>query len=422
MQINFLRSLRLSIVFVLLIGFPFRGWSQSYKQTIQQLASPEFNGRGYYKKGDHKAADYIADSFKKSGLLPLSGSYLQPFSFPVNTFPGKVEVRLGKSDLIPGKDFIVSPACPPVKGTYSVYQVPYPIPDFSDGKYAGSFLIIDKSGMDSTAMAQLDSLTRNPPNVKGLIVAEPTKLTWSVSQRVSPIALIRIMKDAIPAGCNSITLNVQSKFIPSYQTSNVIGYVPGTTQPDSFIVFTAHYDHLGRMGKKALFAGANDNASGTAMIMDLATHFAKPGNRMQKSILFMAFAGEEAGLVGSEYYSENPLFPLSQMSFLVNLDLMGNGEEGVMVVNGELHEPYFNLLDSLNKELNLVTTVGKRGTAKNSDHYWFSQKGVPAFFLYTMGGSKAYHDIYDTPDQLPLSEFDDIETLLKKFVSLLDSQ
>lgn len=198
-----------------------------------------------------------------------------------------------------------------------------------------------------------------------------------------------------------------------------MGYVPGTTNADSFIVFTAHYDHLGRMGKEALFAGANDNASGTAMIMDLAQHYVKPENRTGKSILFIAFGAEEAGLVGSKYFSENPELPLEKIRFLLNLDLMGNGDEGVMVVNGTAHEQEFNLLDSINTSQKLLSTVGKRGPAANSDHHWFSQRGVPAFFLYTMGGSKAYHDIYDVAENLPLTEYEDVKRLLMEFVTEL---
>ena len=195
--------------------------------------------------------------------------------------------------------------------------------------------------------------------------------------------------------------------------------VRGSLYPDSFIVFTAHYDHLGRMGKQAIFPGANDNASGTAMIIDLARYYAQPANRLKCSILFIAFAGEEAGLIGSKYYTENPLLPLEQIRFLINLDLMGNGEDGVMVVNGALHEPEFNILDSLNKSQQLVKELGKRGKARNSDHYYFSEKGVPAFFLYTQGGSKAYHDIYDVPSAIKLDEFEDIKLLLQGFVKIL---
>jgi Zn-dependent M28 family amino/carboxypeptidase len=215
---------------------------------------------------------------------------------------------------------------------------------------------------------------------------------------------------------SEIRIRVDSKFVTEHKARNVAAYLPGTSNADSFIVFTAHYDHLGRMGPKALFAGANDNASGTAMIIDLARWFAKPENRPAKSVLFIAFAGEEAGLIGSKYYTESPMVRLDRIRFLLNLDLMGNGDEGMMVVNGELHSKEFDMLDRINKEKGYLKTLGKRGTAKNSDHYFFSEKGVPAFFFYTNGGSKAYHDVNDLPYQLPLTEFEDIKKLIVDFV------
>jgi aminopeptidase YwaD len=399
--------------------FSFTSFAQYGKNVMERLVSPSFHGRGYYKNGDARAAKYIRNEFRKTGLQPVGNNYYQNFTFPVNTFPGKMKIKLGEKNLVPGKDFIVSPAAPSVKGTFLVMNVSLPLPDFKSKDYSETFLLVDKSGADSTGSAKLDSLMRNPPNVKGVIIAEPKKLTWSVSTKVNDIVFIRILKDALPAKAEQITLNIQNRFVESYATQNVIGLIPGTTNADSFIVFTAHYDHLGRMGKNALFAGANDNASGTAMIMELARHYSKPENRIGKSILFMAFAAEEAGLIGSKYYVDNPLLPIDKIRFLINLDLMGNGEEGMMVVNGELHETEFAMLEEINLQKQLLKTIGKRGTARNSDHYWFSHNGVPAFFLYTTGGSKAYHDIYDTPQQLPMDEFDDIQTLLKDFVSKL---
>ncbi len=411
------------VIFFLAVG---SAPAQYGAQMMRKLASPKFHGRGYYKQGDVKASKFISKEFRKSGLLPVGGSYFQPFSFPVNTFPGKMRVTVGSQTLVAGKDYIVSPACPSVKGTFSLMRLPageegitLPLPDFTAAGFSNSFILVDKSDADSAGAATLDSLLRNPPDVKGVVVVEPRKLTWSVSTKVSDRPFIRIMKDVLPATADHITVDIESRFAESYATRNVIGWIPGTTNADSFVVFTAHYDHLGRMGKRALFAGANDNASGTAMIMELARHYAKPENRIGKSILFMAFAGEEAGLIGSKYYVENPLLPLNKIRFLINLDLMGNGEDGIMVVNGEIHETEFSLLENINKEHNLLKTVGKRGTARNSDHYWFSHHGVPAFFLYTTGGSKAYHDIFDTPDQLPMSEFDDVQKLLKEFVGKL---
>jgi aminopeptidase YwaD len=407
-----------STIFLLLTGNCFS--QSSYAQaTIKKLTSDEYNGRGYFKKGDKKASKFIMKEFINSGLMPYKNSYFQEFSMPVNTFPAETDVTVGNKRLVPGKDFIVSPSCPTVKGKYKIFKVDDPTTFTWSNAYNNVFLLLDKSGKGEGTNAAIDSLVRTVQEVKGIIIVEPKKLTWSVSGKVSKIPVIRILKDSFPGNSNTIEVNIKNKFIADYETRNVVGLIPGTINADSFIVFTAHYDHLGRMGKATIFPGANDNASGTAMIMDLARYYSLPANRPGKSLLFLAFAGEEAGLVGSEYYTHHPLIPLSRMSFLINLDLMGNGEEGIMVVNGEVYPEHYSILDSLNTEEKLLKTVGKRGKARNSDHYWFSENGVPSFFLYTTGGTTAYHDIYDVAENLPMTEFEDIKKLLEKFVNII---
>src|SRR6201999_64747 len=97
---------------------------------------------------------------------------------------------------------------------------------------------------------------------------------------------------------DEIEVSVGAKFIRNYTSQNVIGYVKGKDNPDSFIVFTAHYDHLGQMGKKVYFPGANDNASGVAMLLSLARYYSKPEHKPKCSIVFIAFGGEEVALLG----------------------------------------------------------------------------------------------------------------------------
>lgn len=391
-------------------------FGQQAAEHIRVLASPEFHGRGYYKNGDRKAAEYIRKQFIDYGLQPVNGSYFQPFTFPVNTFPGKMKVVAGNTLLSPGRDFIVSPSCPGIKGTFELAYLTAIDQVFENNSLDNKFLVIDKSAFPDSLSTKIDSIIKSPPSCKGIIILEPKKLTWSVSGKVNDRAVIRILNSSWPKQTTSISLNIQNKLISDYHSQNVIGMIPGTTNKDSFIVFTAHYDHLGRMGKDALFAGANDNASGTAMILELAKFYGQPQNRPAKSLLFIAFAGEEAGLIGSKYYTQQPPLPLGNIRFLLNLDLMGNGEEGMMVVNGEIHPEEFALLEKINNEKQLLPVIGKRGKAANSDHHWFSEKGVPAFFFYTTGGSKAYHDIDDLPGVIRLAEFDDVQTLIKEFV------
>ena len=133
--------------------------------------------------------------------------------------------------------------------------------------------------------------------------------------------------------------------------------------------------------------------------------------------VFIAFAGEEPGLIGSEYFTEHPLFALNKIKFLINLDLLGHGEEGITVVNGTLHKKEFATLVEINNENCYLAEVNIRGKAKNSDHYYFTEKGVPSFFIYTLGKNKAYHDIYDIPETLLFPEYNDLFHLLTDFIA-----
>jgi hypothetical protein len=101
------------------------------------------------------------------------------------------------------------------------------------------------------------------------------------------------------------------------------------------------------------------------------------------------------------------------------LDLVGTGDEGITIVNGSLYEEDFIKIVALNEKHQLLPKVVKRGKAANSDHYFFSEKGVKAFFIYTMGGIKAYHDIYDRPETLPLTKYKELFKLLTLYVSEL---
>jgi aminopeptidase YwaD len=105
--------------------------------------------------------------------------------------------------------------------------------------------------------------------------------------------------------------------------------------------------------------------------------------------------------------------------FLINLDLLGTGDEGIMVVNATQYPSDFNLLDSINTSNAWLPAVRKRGKAANSDHYWFSEAGVPAFFIYTLGGITAYHDVKDVAKTLPLTKYDDVFKLIKNIYAFV---
>lgn len=353
------------------------------RQLIKYLTSTECFGRGYVKNGLGKAEHYIVKELKKSKTSALfQKSYTQSFFHPVNTFPKKVEVKLNGISLVPGVDFILDPSACSAKGKFLLTKT------------------------DSLHFMNAES----HPNIS---VAFKNKLTYSVGRNEAASFGIDIDRSRFKEEPKEIELNVQNKFISSFESKNIACYLPGTTPSDSLLVFSAHYDHLGGMGKSTFFPGANDNASGVSVLLNLIKFYA--AHPPKYKTVFIFFAGEEAGLLGSKYFTENPPLDLKKIKFLINLDLLGTGDDGIMVVNGALHEKEFALLTKINSEQHLVKEIKKRGKAANSDHYWFSEKGVPCFFIYTMGGIKAYHDVYDVAKTLPLTDYVDVFRLITEF-------
>lgn len=383
------------------------------RKIVDTLASESMHGRGYVNHGDKLAANYLKTEFQKFGLQTFGSDYYQKFSFPINTFPGKMYVAIDGKELVPGKDYIVSERSGSGKGEYILKKYEGNKDGFvevpkKDKRFA---VVVD----DNKKMPILHS-TKAP-----ILYVTDKKLTHDLEWNHFNCPAITIVDSIIPKDAKKIKVDIQNKFISKYESQNVIGYVKGSIFPDSFIVFSAHYDHLGQMGSKVYFPGANDNASGCAMLLNLAKFYSAPENKPKYSIVFIAFGAEEVGLLGSEYFTEHPLFPLNHTKFVFNMDIMGTGEEGITVVNGSVYKTEFEKLKQINADNNYIKDVKMRGTAANSDHYYFSERGVKAFFIYTMGGIKAYHDIYDRAETLPLNEFEDLFKLITQFGNYLQN-
>ncbi|HTB07548.1 MAG TPA: M20/M25/M40 family metallo-hydrolase [Bacteroidia bacterium] len=391
------------------------------RKVVDTLASPYMEGRGYVDNGDKKAAKYITGEFKKSGLLPITKTYEQAFSFSVNNFTKPWELNLDGKKLVAGADYIVVPSSPSLKGAFPIvlfdratYLDKTKLREFLNKDYSNAFVLVDDSGVTEQKEKEVWESTRfNPFKAKGVIIL-CNKLTQEMSDTVSKHVLIYALRGYFPNRPKSLTINVETEFVKKYTSQNLIGYIKGNVQPDTFIVFSAHYDHLGRMGS-IYFPGANDNASGVAMLLSMAKYFAQHKENLKYSVAFIAFSGEEIGLLGSKYYTEHPLFPLNQIKFLVNMDIMGTGDEGITVVNSTIYKAPYNDLLKINDSLHLLKELKQRGPTSNSDHYFFYTNHVPCFFIYTMGGIKAYHDIYDRRETLPLTNFDDVFHLLIHF-------
>ncbi len=392
------------------------------KATIQTLTSPEFHGRGYVNGGDKIAATYLQTQFASMGLKMFGTSYFQPFTTPINTFPKKISLKLDKRELVPGKDFIVDPISQKGRGKVTIQHLDRRI--FTDPQAARAFLakslkktMLVYEPTDYAQLTEKEELLEKVYTAKVLVELQKEKLTASVSTAALSHPIFDIVKKDWDSTARKATFRVDAKFIENYQTQNVIGYVEGKDDPEEYIVISAHYDHLGRMGKDVYFPGANDNASGTTLLLELARYYAQPEHQPSRSIVFMCFAGEEAGLLGSKYYTEHPLFLLSKINLLINLDLLGTGDDGIMMVNGTKLTEEFALFARINDEKQYFPKLQKRDNAANSDHFFFTRKGVNACFFYTLGGIKAYHDIYDRAETLPLTRFKEAFGLMTDFIA-----
>ena len=399
-------------------------------QVVRYLSSQELKGRGYVGNADKLAANYIAQEFKKLGIQPIDSSYLQHFEFSVNTLPGDLMLKINGNPLVAGKDYIVEPGCPSGSGVSETVQIPFYdlLDQLTWAEYVleaqDRFLVIEEllaSPLEweekETINNALNFLKYHPQgDWKGVLILTDQKLNWfgSTQQFNRPTFIVR--RSSIVDSVKTIEWTIESVFKPQYKSQNVVGMIEGINK-DSLVVITAHYDHLGMMGNRVYFPGANDNASGVAMMLNLAQHYSR--EKPPYSTIFMAFGGEELGLIGSRYFVDNPLFSLEQIKFLLNFDLAGTGDEGIQVVNGSVHLKEFELLLTINDEMALLPQVKIRGEACNSDHCYFHKKGVPCFFMYTLGGIQAYHDIYDRADTLPLTEFEDYFNLMVAFIGQL---
>ena len=380
---------KISIAFLLLLSLKFFAQDTLYtREIIAKLTSKNCFGRGYVNNGLQNAEAIIINELKTAKCQPLfNGVFTQAFSHNVNTFATNCEVKINGKVLIPGVDFIVNPNSNSAKGKFKLLK------------------------KDSTTY-------QNDLQKPIVLVTTKNKLTFGVANFENNICEIQVDKNRFTAEPTRINLNIKNNLITNFESKNIGCYIAGSSTTDSVVVFSAHYDHLGAMGKDTYFPGANDNASGVSMLLNLIKHYSK--NPPKYKTIFLFFAGEEVGLIGSKFFVESKAINLKKIKFLINLDLLGTGNDGIMVVNAFVYQKQFTLLNDINfKNGLLLKEIKKRGKAANSDHYWFTEAGVPSFFIYTLGGIAAYHDVYDVAGTLPLTDYVDVFTLLVAFTAQL---
>jgi hypothetical protein len=393
---------------------------EHYKQIVKELSSSRYQGRGYTKGGANKAGEYLKKEFTKAGVDEV---ICQPFTIDINTFPKKMKMWADGKKLTPGVDFSMREYSPGVYGEFPVYHVdtlnydPEKMfadlakPEYANCLVACEFWFAYHHGKDFSRLQKKGECTN-----AGLIQTwtSPIKFYKAYGHRVVDKPIVWMTPEAVE-GVKTVRLKVDNKFHKDYELFNVIAKVEGRKH-DSCYVFTAHYDHLGNLGRRVYYAGANDNASGTATIVTLAAYYAK--HRPEYDMYFIAFSGEDANLRGSEFYAKNPIVPLEQIKYLFNIDMIGDNNPVQYCEVSDEGMRGFALFEQINNEKHHFKSLNRGELAGNSDHYPFATRHVPCIFLENQEGDAFpyYHTIFDTYENAVFDSYEPVFRLVRDFV------
>jgi len=426
--------------------------------TIEQLCSDDFNGRRAGSPEHYRTVDYLASAFAECGLSTLDApgldGYRQPLTMRYALVRSKDEIKAILSYKAPGKHgtaertrsfsyrgfngrggldlrsevvFVGYGIHDPESGydDYAGLDVTGKIVLWLAGQPKGVKLAGGVTGAHKMAAAyQLGAaacLVCNPSGAKDdwgtnvglsgsiadfpcisvdekiaseLLSASGLDLARAASQGSSPPAGIRGAK---------VRLQVTPVYDPGRRTYNILGALPGADPEvaDELVLIGAHYDHLGSTGRGQVFQGADDNASGTSVVLEVARAIRGAGLSPRRTIVFAAWTGEEAGLVGSNYFAANPPFPLENVVSCIQLDMVGAGAPGTFLTTGASAYPdHYRHLATSAADLGL--TLKADMVLGASDHLAFVRRKVPTSLIYSAGEHANVHTIRDTPAAINL--------------------
>ena len=364
--------------------------------VLDTLTSARYSGRGYDPSGGAaRAADFLAGRFAELGLTPMgTDGYRFPFAFSVaQASAGGLAVD-GQA-LRLGAEYIPLAGSAAGTGTGTARAV-------RQAASGGDEVLVLHAPPARTYPLADSIAAALTPSTRAVVVIDSLLPAFGGNRFRSSVPVLAVRAAAWPGGARSVRFALEGQAETPLRSTDIIGAVRGTAVPDSFLVVTAHFDHLGRVrdafGRApVLFRGANDNASGTAMLVTLAREVAR--RPLRYTVVFAAMGAEEVGLIGSTALAERPTWPLDRTRFLVNLDMMAGGP-ALSVFGGTDHPAEFARLQTLLAQVG-APAASPRDQRPNSDHWPFVQRGVPAFFLISGGGfPQPYHNIGDVPETL----------------------
>jgi hypothetical protein len=444
-------------------------------EDVRTLAGEDWRGRRAGTPGGDAAASWIAEEFAELGLAPgVAGSYLQRFSFIEGAQLGSGNrLRVGNQKYRPGRDFqpLAFSSSGAAKGevVFAGYGISAPAAGYDDfagvdvhGRVALVLRYAPRPG-PGPDLSPLSSLKRKAAAARrhgatALLVATgwrgpgyrddlvPFRIDASLEDAGLPVVSVkRSVAEGLFYGSGrslrDAEREIEEQGTPSSQplavrvelaadlepvraaTQNVIGVIRGRDGGESVVV-GAHYDHLGMGGSGSLervdapHPGADDNASGTAAMLELARSLASRPERLRRDVVFIAFGAEELGLLGSTHFVENPTLPIASVVAMANLDMIGRLESGALGIHGVGTSPAWPaLVEEAARGLDLPLRLHEDGFGP-SDHASFLAVGRPVLFFFT-GIHSDYHRTGDTADKVDTVGLARIVALAERVVERL---
>ena len=414
------------------------------KENLTVLASDEYEGRETTKEGQKKAAKYIKDFFISNGITsPIKESYYQQFNVSVTDYK-RIQIKINNEDLeIIDHFYVVGSTNDTVLKNKELVDVLYGISseehdDYKGKNVNGKIVLINEdipNNIDPTnsweswrkkvllakekgavgVICIKKNYRQSLEVLKPYLLYPEMKMHFNARLKSNLIPYICISKETHKRFLKNKDLSIDIDIDISYDATaeNVLGFIKGKT--DELVVISAHYDHLG-YDNGQVCNGADDDGSGTVSLMSIAKAFQKAyndGYKPKRSVLFLAVSGEEKGLFGSKYYTDNPIFPLENTIANLNIDMVGR----VDTVHDDINYIYLIGSDRISKDLHYLSeqvnkdhigfdldyTFNSESDPNHfyyrSDHYNFAKNGIPVIFYFS-GIHKDYHKPTDDVEKI----------------------
>ena len=420
--------------------------AEDFVRRVGIIAHDSMRGRNTPSPELDQTAEYLASEFRKMGLLPGAGggSFIQRYPLRRErvdivasgvSIPGGRTLRLG-TDVI-----VLSGGATGPRGISGPVVVVSGTPDSAQSleelDVRGAVVLVAASGSRGWSRGELRGLQQQGP-VAVVILSRRSDSDWRTAQRgldrvflrkawgSGGMPVVEVRQEAIEGALEAsgfdlaaarlrgdepleterisgfnITINLEYEIVEELTAPNVVAILEGSdpTLRDEYVTFSAHMDHVGvgnPVNGDSIYNGADDDASGTIAVLEAAEAFATLHPRPRRSLMFVIVSGEEKGLWGSEYFTDNPPVPIENIVANLNTDMVGRNWKDTIVAIGKEHSNLGETLDRVNArhpELGMTAIDDIWPNQRfyfRSDHYNFARKGIPILFFFN-GTHEDYH-------------------------------